>query len=158
MQILLLLLLFPLRGWWQIVVRTRPVVLQIVERQVRQLCWLYPQILESLRILVDHLIYTFLLCLVCRYRLPKEELVRVVCSELEDGLGHVDVPALLDDFSVDKLGDLGHGVVCGAVEFECLASGGVVIADFLESFAYVDRLRREWIRALLYTIELHMLT
>lgn len=48
--------------------------------------------------------------------------------------------AMLDDFFVDKLGDLGHGVVCGAVEFVGFGGGRVVFDHLIESFANVDSL------------------
>jgi hypothetical protein len=55
-QVLLLLLPLSLCGRRQIIVRTRAVILQVMERQVRQLGRLDSQILESLCILVDDLI------------------------------------------------------------------------------------------------------
>jgi hypothetical protein len=48
------------------------------------------------------------------------------------------VAALLDDFSVGELGDLGQGVIGRAVQLECLTSCGVVEADLFESFANID--------------------
>jgi hypothetical protein len=129
MQILLLLPPLPLSGRRQIIVRARPVVLQIMERQVLQFRRFNPQVLESLCGLVDYLIQALLFHFVCRQRLPEEVFVHVICNELEDGFGHIYVPPLLDDFSVGELGDRGHGVVFGPVQLECLASGGIVEAD-----------------------------
>ncbi len=48
--------------------------------------------------------------------------------------------AMLDDFFVDKLGDLSHGVVCRAVEFVGFGGGGVVFDHLVERFANVDSL------------------
>ncbi len=48
--------------------------------------------------------------------------------------------AMLDDFFVDKLGDLSHGVVCRAVEFVGFGGGRVVFDHLVERFANVDSL------------------
>lgn len=48
--------------------------------------------------------------------------------------------AMLDDFFVDKLGDLSHGVVCRAVEFVGFGGGGVVFDHLVERLANVDSL------------------
>lgn len=64
MQVLLLFTLLPGRARRQVVEAAAPVVLKVMEGQVRQICWLHIQILESLRSLVDDLIERLLLQLI----------------------------------------------------------------------------------------------
>lgn len=100
----------------------------------------HAQVLEGLGLRVDHLVVVLALHLVGGHGVPPEELVEVVGGGLEDGLGHVDAAAVLDDFPIDELGNLGRGVVLGTVEFEGLADGGVVVQHLLHRTGDVNRL------------------
>ena len=50
------------------------------------------------------------------------------------------MPAMLDDFSVHKRGDLSYGIVRGAVKFESFGGSGVIFDHLIESFADIDSL------------------
>ena len=50
--------------------------------------------------------------------------------------------AMVDDFSIHKRGDLGHGVVCRTVEFEGFRRSRVIFDHLVESFADIDGLRK----------------
>lgn len=69
--------------------------------------------------------------------MPPDEAVEVVSEKLQDGLGDVDVAALLVDFAVNQLGNLGGRVVLRTVELESLTDGRVVVKDALEGMANV---------------------
>lgn len=143
MQVLLLLTALTLRRRGKIVVRGTTVSLQVVEGQVRQVGHLvHAQILEGLGLGVDLLIDEFALDLVRGHGVPPEVLVEVVGEGLEESLGHVDVGALLDDFAVHELGNLGGGVVLGTVELEGLANGAVVVQHLLEGGTDVNGLEK----------------
>lgn len=139
-QVLLRLLLLPCRGRRQVIVATAPVILQVLIRQVPELGRFHVEVSERLRAAVDDLVQTLLLHLVGAQDRPPDHLVQVVQHGLEQPLRQVDVSALLDDFSIHDLGDLGHAVVRGTVELERLSGGGVVVADALESLANVNGL------------------
>lgn len=143
MQVSLVLLALTLRGWRQIVVRGATVALQVVEGQVGQIGGLlHAQVLEGLGCRVNHLVHELALHLIGGQGVPPQELVHVVGEGLEDGLGDVDVTALLDDFTVDQLGDLGGGVVLGTVQLEGLAGGAVIVQHTLQSGTDIDGLDR----------------
>lgn len=143
MQVSLVLLALALRGGRQIVVRGTTVALQVVEGQVGQIGGLlHAQVLEGLGIRVDDLVEELALHLIGGQGVPPQELVDVVGEGLEEGLGDVNVTALLDDFTVDQLGDLGGGVVLGAVQLEGLTGGAVVVQHALQSGTDINGLDR----------------
>jgi hypothetical protein len=114
-----------------------------MEGQVGQIgSLLHAQVLEGLGFWVDHLVDELTLDLVGRQGVPPQVLVDVVSEGLEEGLGDVDVAALLDDFAVDQLGNLGSGVVLGAVQLVCLTRGAVVMQHALEGGTDIDGLDR----------------
>lgn len=110
--------------------------------QITQLGRLDAQILERLGSLLNRLVERFLFELVGRHDGPPDDFVEVVEDRFEEGFGQVDVSSFFEDFPVDELGDLGHGVIRWTVEFEGLADRGVVVADFLESFTDIDGLEK----------------
>lgn len=140
MQILLCLLLLTCRRGRQVVVATAPIILQVLIRQVSELCRFHVQVLERLRATINDLVQTLLLHLVGTQDRPPYHLVQVVQHGLEQPFRQVDVSALLYDFSIHNLGDFSHAVVRGTVEFKGLSGGGIVVADPLESFADVNGL------------------
>ena len=81
------------------------------------------QVLEGLRGRVDLLVNEFPFNFISRCDGPPEESVQPVSSRLHDSFWNVDVSALLDDFTVNKLGNLLGRVVLGTVELEGLGSG-----------------------------------
>ena len=91
------------------------------------------KILEGLGRLVDDLVVELPLDLVGRHHGPPDRLVHNPGHGLQDRLGDIDVPPLLEDFAVDHLGDLLGGVVRGSVELICLRRRRVVKEDGLES-------------------------
>lgn len=111
-----------------------------MEGQGAELDRLNVEVLERLGVGVDHLVDELTLHLVGGDGGPPEELVQVVRQRLEDGLGHVDVTAVLDDFAVDQLGNLGGGVVLGAVQLEGLTDGAVVVQHALQSSTDINGL------------------
>ena len=110
-------------------------------RQVGQFCRLDAEILERLRPRVDHLVQKLLLDLICGNRDAEPEFVEVVGEELVNWFGQIDVATLLEDLAVDEFRDLGHGILCGTVEFEGLARRGVVEGDLFQGLADIDCLR-----------------
>lgn len=143
MQILLLLTGLTLCGGRKVVVGSTAVTLQVVEGQVGQIgSLLHAQILEGLGCGVDFLVEELALDLVRGHGVPPDVLVEVVGERLEDGLGDVDVTALLDNFAVDELGNLGGRVVLGSVKLVCLTGGGIVVQHALQSGSDVNGLDR----------------
>lgn len=143
MQVSLVLLAFALRGRREIVVRGTAVALQVVESQVGQVgCLLHAQVLERLRLGVNDLVNKLALDLIGRQGVPPEVLVNVVGERFEEGLGNVDVAALLDDFAVDQFGNLGGGIVLGTVQLEGLTSSAVVVQHTLEGATDINGLDR----------------
>ena len=141
MQVLLLLTSLTLRGGRKVIVGSTAVALQVMEGQVGQVgSLLHAQVLEGLGCGVDLLVEELAFHLVSGHGVPPEILVEVVGEGLEDGFGEVDVTALLDDFAVDQLGDLGGRVVLGSVQLECLTGGSVVVQHALQSGSDVDGL------------------
>ena len=105
-----------------------------MEGQVGQIGGLvHTQVLEGLGCRVNHLVNELALHLVGGQGVPPQELVDVVGVGLEEGLRDVDVTALLDDFTVDQLGDFGGGVVLGAVQLEGLSGSAVIVQHSLQS-------------------------
>jgi hypothetical protein len=98
------------------------------------------QVLERLGRLVDDLVVELTLDLVGRHDVPPEQAIEQAGDGLQDPLGHVDVPAPLEDFPVDQLGDLGRRVVLGAVQLKGLGRRLVVVQDLLERLTDVDDL------------------
>ena len=119
------------------------VAYQVVEGQVGQIGQIglrNAEVLEGLRCGVDHLVDELTLNLIGGHGVPPEELVEVVSQGLQDGLGEVDVAALLDDFTVNQLGDLRSRVVLRTVQLVSLTGGGVVVQHSLKTLTNVDRL------------------
>ena len=115
-----------------------------MEGQVGQIgSLLHTQVFEGLGFWVDHLVDELALDLVGRQGVPPQVLVDVVGEGLEEGLGDVDVAALLDDFAVDQLGNLGGGVVLGAVKLVGLTGGAVVVQHALERATDINGL--DWV-------------
>ena len=104
-----------------------------MEGEVAQLSRLNSKILEGLGRLVNLLVYEFPLNLVGRYDRPPEVLVKVVSHGLENRLGQIQVTTVLDDFTVHKLRNLGHGVVLRAVELVGLTYSAVIVQHMLKS-------------------------
>lgn len=143
MQVPLVLLALALRGRRQIVVRGTTVALQVVEGQVGQIGGLlHAEVLEGLGCRVDDLVDELALHLVGGQSVPPQGLIDVVGEGLEKSLGDVDVTALLDDFTVDQLGDLGGGVVLGTVQLEGLAGSAVIVQHALQSGTDINGLDR----------------
>lgn len=113
---------------------------QVVVGQVGQLIRLNAQVLEGLGSRVDLLVHELPLHLVGGHGGPPDELVQVVGQGLQGALGDVDVAAVLDDFAVDQLGNLGGRVVLGAVKLIGLTGGRVVVEHELEGSTDVDGL------------------
>lgn len=143
MQVLLLLTALTLGRRGKVVVGGTTVSLQVVEGQVREVGNLvHAQILEGLGLGVNLLIDELALDLVGGHGVPPEVLVEVVGEGLEESLGHVNMGALLDDFTVHQFGNLGGGVVLGTVELEGLANGAVVVQHLLEGSTDINGLER----------------
>jgi len=120
---------------------------QIVVGPLADIGGLHAQVLEGLGRRVNDLIVELAFDLVARKAgVPPEDAVDELSQGLQDRLGQVDVPALLVDFAIDQLGDLGHRVLAGAVQFEGLAGRAVVVEHALEGLAdFVDlHLIRIW--------------
>lgn len=92
----------------------------------------HAHILESLGLGINHLIVVLTLHLISRHGVPPKSPVDVVSQGLENGLGHVDAAAVLDDLTVDKLGNFSGRVVLGAVELEGLPNGAVIMEHLLQ--------------------------
>lgn len=119
-----------------------------MESQVLQLGRLNTQVLEGLGRGIDLLVDELALNLVRRPDVPPQQLVHVVRERLQQGLGHVDVAAALDDLAVHQLGDLGHRVVLGAVQLEGLTRGRVVVQHVLQSGSDINGLHRlAWVES-----------
>jgi len=99
------------------------------------------KVLEGLGGLINELVVELPLNLVGRHDGPPQRLVDKSGNRLENLLGHVDVPALLHDFPVDHLGDLGSRVLLGAVELIRLRGSAVVQANLLERLTNIDNLQ-----------------
>lgn len=98
-----------------------------MEGKVADLSRLDSKILECLRIRVDLLVNELPLHLIGTDGGPPEELVEIIGHWLQQGLGNVDVTAVLDDLTVNKLGNLRGGVVLRAVELKSLPSSSVIV-------------------------------
>jgi len=109
-----------------------------MKRQTAQLRRLNPQILERLRCRINLLVNELPLYLISGQDRPPERLVQKTSNRLQDRLGEIDMSAVLDDFTVYQLGDLGGGVVLGPVQLICLRGSGVILEHFLEGFTNVD--------------------
>ena len=142
MQVLLLFPLFPRCARRQVIVGAAAVVLQVVESQIRKICWLHVQILESLGSLVDDLIKRLLFQLIRRCDSPVEVFIEIVCERFCQSLWHIDMSALLHDFAVHHLSDFSHAIICWTVELKSLSGSCVIVADLFESFADIDGLQK----------------
>lgn len=138
MQVLLLLALLALRHGRQVVVGGAPVALEVLECQAAELDGLDVEVLECLGLGVNVLVDELALDLVLGVDGPPEELVGVLCDGLQEGLGDVDVAALLHGFPLDEVVELGHGVLCGAVQLVRLGGCCVVVQHRLERHGDVD--------------------
>ena len=156
MQVSLVLLALALRGRRQVVVGGTTVSLQVVEGQIGQIGGLlHAEVLEGLSLRVDDLVNELALDLVGGQSVPPKVLVDVVGEGLEKGLGDVDVAALLDDFAVDELGNLGCGVVLGSVKLECLTGSAVIVQHALEGGTDINGLDR-WLVVRSSTLDIHL--
>lgn len=111
---------------------------QVLVGEVGDVARLDAEVLEGLRVLVNDLVVELALNLVGGAEGPPQSPVQDTKKGLHHGFGQVDVTALLDDLTVDKLRNLLHAVLLGAVELEGLAGGRVVVADLLECLTDVD--------------------
>lgn len=112
-----------------------------MEGQVRQLGRFHAQICERLRRFIDLLIDEFPFNLVGRVEnLPPQKLVQIMSHRLKQPFGDIDVSPLLDDFFVNQLSDLGHGVISGSIKLESLTRRRVIKRDLLERFPHVNGL------------------
>lgn len=125
---------------------------EVVEGEVGQVCRLDAEILERLCVGVDHLVDELALYLVGRHGRPPEELVQVKGKRLKHCLGQVDVAAVLDNFPVDNLGDLGSRVMLGSVKLEGLASSKVIVEHTLESTSDINSLIMKKMSKVLQTV------
>lgn len=121
-----------------------------MESQVSKVSWLDAEVLEGLRIWIDDLIQELTLNLVTGKDRPPKSLVKESGSWLEDSLWHVDVSAVLVDFLVDQLSDLGCGIVLWSVELVCLRGSVVVLEHFLQSVSDINGMH--WPVALLHVV------
>lgn len=76
--------------------------------------------------------------------MPPESLVEQVRSRLGDELGDVQRGAVLDDFPVDKLSNLGHGIVGRAVKLIGLADTALIVQHQLKGVSNLRGLGRVW--------------
>lgn len=97
------------------------------------------KVLERLGVLIDDLVNVLHLDLLFRDNWPPQQLVQDDSNRLQDLPGHVDVLALVEDFSVDHLGNLGSRVFLGAVQLVGLRSRVVVVEHQFKSMADIDR-------------------
>lgn len=65
-------------------------------------------------------------------------------GRLGNELGDVQRGAVLDDFPVDKLSNLGHGVVGGTVKLKGLANSALVVQHQLKGVSNLRGLWRGW--------------
>lgn len=86
------------------------------------------------------LINELALNLVSGHGRPPQVFVEVVSSGLKNGLGKVDMAAVLDDFLVDNLGKLGSRVLLGTVELKGLRSSVVIVQHALKSSSDINDL------------------
>lgn len=105
-----------------------------------EVSWLNPQVLEGLSSWVDVLVNEFSFDFVGGCDGPPEESVQPVSGRLHDDLWNVDMSALLDDFTVNKLGDFLGGVVLGAVELKGLSGGPFFLEHDFKGPANVNSL------------------
>lgn len=102
---------------------------QVVEGQVSQISQvglLDAEIRKGLSCGINLLVKELALHFISGHGVPPDVLVKVVGQGLEHSLGKVHMAALLDNFTVDQLGNLRSRVVLRTVQLESLA-GGVVI-------------------------------
>ena len=119
-------------------VRTLRETYQIVESQVSKVSWLNAEVLEGLCVWIDDLVQELTLNLVTRKNWPPKSLVEEGGSWLKNSLWHVDVSAVLVDFLVNQLSNLGCGVVLWAVKLVCLGSSAVILNHLLQSSSDIN--------------------
>ena len=123
---------------------TRNSTYEVVVDEVADLTRLDAKILECLCCVVDDLVMELSLNLVGRRDGPPQQLVQETSDGLENGLGHIDVSALLVNFPVHKLSNLGRRIILRPIELESLRGGGVVVEHELQSLANIDDLNTSW--------------
>lgn len=111
-----------------------------MEGEVGDLGWLDTKVLEGLSGRVDLLINEFPLDLVGMQRRPPQKLVDIVRHRLQQELRHVDVAAMLDNFTVHELSNFGSRVFLRAIQLEGLRRRVVVIQHTLESGSHINHL------------------
>ena len=111
---------------------------QVMESHVSKLSWLNAKVLEGLCVWIDDLVQELTLDLVTRKNWPPKSLVKEGGSWLKDSLWHVDVSAVLVDFLVNQLSNLGCGVILWAVKLVCLGSSAVILNHLLQSGTYIN--------------------
>jgi hypothetical protein len=112
-----------------------------VEGQIRQISRLHAQVFECFGRFVNLLIDEFPFNLIGRVEdLPPQKLVQVISNRFEQAFWDVDVSSLFDDFFVDELGNLSHGVIGRSIKLESLTRRGVVECNLLESLTNVNSL------------------
>lgn len=121
---------------------------EVVVGKIGQIRRLDAEILECLCAGVDHLVDEFALHLVGRHGRPPEELVQVKGKRLKHCLGQVEVAAVLDNFPVDNLGDLGSRILLGSVKLECLTSSKVIVEHTLERTSDINNLGKKMSKVL----------
>lgn len=115
---------------------------KVVVGEVCDVSGLNTKILEGLGLGVNDLVHELALDLVGRESVPPERIVKHTSNRLEESLGDVQVSALLEDFLINKFGDLPHGVLLRSIQFEGLSGSAVVVEHLLQCRADIDGLGR----------------
>ncbi len=118
--------------------------------KVSKVNWLDAEILEGLGVWIDDLIDELALDLVTGKNRPPKSLVKESGGWLKDGLWHVNVSAVLVNFLVNQLSDLGHRIVLWSVKLVCLGCGAVILEHLLEGRSDIDGVHRP--EALLHVV------
>merc|ERR1712054_320865 len=137
----ILLVLLLCRGR-QVVVALAAESLQIVVCKVSNVAGHNVQILKGLGLGVNDLVQELALDLVGRDRPPVEVLVEETSHGFQDGLGDVDVTALLVDLLVDHAGNLRELVLLGTVQLKGLRGRRVVVQHLLQGRTNVNGVNR----------------
>lgn len=114
---------------------------QVMVGPLADLAGLHTKVLERLGRLVNDLIVELALNLVGRHNVPPEEAVQETGGRLQERLGEVDVPALLENLPVDQLGNLGCRVVRRAVQLIRLCRRAVVEQHLFQCLADINDLQ-----------------
>ena len=98
-----------------------------MKRQTAQLRRLNTQILEGLRLRINHLIDKLPLYLVRGDCMPPQNPVQSTSNGLQQPFGYIKVSPMLDDFAVHEVGDFGSRIVLRAVKLVGLRCSAVVL-------------------------------